>query len=110
MLERRPRAGCMPLRERGPDRRYRRELRSRGTTCPKSPQRRGSRAVRSRRILGTVPAPEAIVVPRAAAGRPPTVFVADDDPETRALLAEQLRAEGYEVETIHDGFALLERL
>lgn len=42
--------------------------------------------------------------------RRPTIFIADDDAEMRSLLAEQLCAEGYAVETMRDGFVLLERL
>lgn len=41
--------------------------------------------------------------------RPPRVLVADDDATTRALLADMLGAEGYDVETVEDGQAALER-
>lgn len=50
------------------------------------------------------------VLPLATVVRRPTILIADDDAEMRALVAEQLRDDGYEVETSHDGFALLERL
>ena len=38
------------------------------------------------------------------------LFVADDDADMRALLAEQLRSDGYEVSELRDGFQLLELL
>ena len=38
------------------------------------------------------------------------IFVADDDADMRAFLAEQLRADGHEVSELRDGLQLLERL
>lgn len=38
------------------------------------------------------------------------IFVAEDDAEMRAFLAEQLRANGYAVSELCDGVELLERL
>ncbi|CAN5922631.1 response regulator [soil metagenome] len=38
------------------------------------------------------------------------IFVADDDADMRALLAEQLRDDGHDVSELRDGFQLLERL
>src|SRR5262245_3994371 len=38
------------------------------------------------------------------------VLVADDDPATLELIAAPLRANGYEVETAHDGQAAVERV
>ena len=39
---------------------------------------------------------------------PPTVLVVDDEPDVRALVAEVLRASGYDVLTAEDGVAALE--
>jgi len=49
-------------------------------------------------------------------GHPPSraalwhIFVADDDADMRAFLAEQLGADGHEVSELSDGFKLLQRL
>lgn len=49
-------------------------------------------------------APDTLVRPDGA----PTVLVVDDEPDVRALVAEVLRASGYEVLTAEDGVAALE--
>ena len=46
--------------------------------------------------------------PREGAAR--TVLVADDDEDLRSLVAETLRAEGYQVVEAHDGAELLDHL
>jgi len=43
-------------------------------------------------------------------GGPPRILIVDDDPNLLVLLAEQLRADGYEVQTARDGEEALRRL
>lgn len=48
---------------------------------------------------------------RAPLGRPQRrILVADDDPEMRSLVCAALQADGYEVESAHDGAELLQIL
>jgi DNA-binding response OmpR family regulator len=43
-------------------------------------------------------------------GGPPRILIVDDDPNLLVLLADQLRADGYEVQTARDGEEALRRL
>jgi len=57
-----------------------------------------------------------LLEPLGEIGHPPSraalrhIFVADDDADMRAFLAEQLRADGHEVSELRNGFELLQRL
>src|SRR5690349_8767264 len=46
----------------------------------------------------------------AATNAPPRLLIVDDDPELLVLLAEQLRADGYQVQTARNGEEALRRL
>lgn len=46
----------------------------------------------------------------AATAAPPRLLIVDDDPELLVLLADQLRADGYEVQTARNGEEALRRL
>ncbi|NKF22857.1 response regulator transcription factor [Solimonas marina] len=50
------------------------------------------------------------VPPPATHRVPPSILIADDDEELCQLLADLLRDEGFEVETVHDGDSVLGRL
>ncbi len=48
--------------------------------------------------------------PARAGGGPPRILIVDDDPSLLVILADQLRADGYEVQTARDGDEALRRL
>ena len=43
-------------------------------------------------------------------GQAPRILIVDDDPNLLVLLADQLRADGYEIATARDGDEALRRL
>jgi DNA-binding response OmpR family regulator len=49
-------------------------------------------------------------VPRGPGGTAPRILIVDDDPNLLVLLADQLRADGYEIATARDGDEALRRL
>jgi two-component system KDP operon response regulator KdpE len=64
----------------------------------------------SRRQPGRYPWVMLSGVPRGPGGTAPRILLVDDDPNLLVLLADQLRADGYEIATARDGDEALRRL
>jgi len=70
-------------------------------------------AVRGCTVVGTLPGPgwDGILASVLTGGGPaPRILIVDDDPNLLVLLADQLRADGFEIATARDGDEALRRL